>query len=345
MDFLPRIIGVLCAGFFVGLSGCGAPIITADDVVLAPGQAGKFVISIDRRYGKAKVRGAEVEFLVNGQRIGRAVTDARGMAILRSRVPASASAYTVRAKANGEAAQGRGRVFQWEPSRTAVAIDIDETISATDYGSLFLTELDTDSPPLDYSPVAVRAMSSHYGIVYLSARPRWLHEKTRVWLASHGFPEGPILHASRFEACLKQEQYKREMLAEFRREFPNLLIGIGDRGIDERAYGANNMLTVILDNTSRSFADHCVVLSDWRQIEEFFLRHRGQLCDATRLRGIIRANHMNLRHLFEDRHRRDADVSVAAASPGPASASQSPPQPAGPPAARTRSNGRTARGD
>lgn len=311
---------VSAMGLLAVLSGCGAPIITTDDVVMSPGQAAKFAISIDRQYGKGKIAGAEVDFLVNGRKVAQATTDRRGMAVVRAQVPERADRYAVVARHKDQTVRGHGRIFQWDSDRTAVAIDIDETISATHYGSLFLTELDTRSPAIDYSPAAVRSMHAHYGIVYLSSRPRWLHEKTRVWLEAHGFPPGPILHASRFEACLKQEKYKRELLAEFKQEFPNLLIGIGDKGVDERAYGANRMLTVIYANGSRGFQEHCIVLPDWRRIEEFFIQHRATLCEAGRLKAVIYANNMRLRPFFEKPADSAATALVAADAP-----SQSPP--------------------
>jgi len=317
-----RSTGLLLPTILLAISGCGMPIITADDVVMAPGQSARFVMSIDRRFGKTGVAGADVEFIVNGKRIGVAKTDADGMASIRGEVPEPASSYVVRATIGQENLRAQGRIFQWDPSRTAVAIDVDETISATDYGSLFLTDLDYESPHIEYSPTAVQAMAAHYGIVYLSARPRWLHEKTRVWLEVHGLPPGPILHASRFEACWKQEEYKRAMLADFKREFPNLLVGVGDKDVDERAYGDNHMLTVILQQgPATTYREHCVVLPGWRKIESFFTANRESLADANRLRAIIHANNMDLRTFFNGHELQDTDPATLVAADSAAVAS------------------------
>jgi hypothetical protein len=298
-SMLQRITGFVVVASFVAVAGCGAPVITADDVVVAPGQAGRFVVSLDRQFGKASVGGAEVEILVDGKRVGTATTDSNGVATIHAPVDGSSSTYAVRAKAGNEVAQGRGRIFNWNSSRTAVAIDVDDTISATDYGSLFMTDLDTTSPHVDHSPAAVQAMAPHYGIVYLSARPRWLHEKTKVWLDEHGFPPGPILHASRFEACWQQERYKRDMVNEFQQKFPNLLVGVGDKDVDDRAYGDNQMLGVILEKSPNGYRDHCVVLPDWQQIQEFFVENQNTLTDANRLQQMIHANNGQLRSHFE----------------------------------------------
>lgn len=312
------------------LAGCGRAVMTTDDVVVAPGQPAKFVVSLDRQYMKASIAGAEVSFYVNNRLIGRAATDGNGVAEIRARVGTMADSYIARGVVDRESVAGRGRIFHWDGSRTAVAIDVDETISMTDYGQLFLTDLDTVSPPLEYSPAAVRSMQHDFEIVYLSARPRWLHEKTKVWLDRHGFPPGPILHASRFEACFHQERYKREMLTEFRREFPNLLIGVGDKSVDDRAYGDNRMLTVILDDSENGYRSHCVVLPEWRSVRRFFERYRDSLADARRLSAVIHANGMNLRSLFQNPQAgppTNAGVQASEMTAAPPAADPQPPHP------------------
>jgi hypothetical protein len=309
-------IWILCAAatWLFAIGGCGKSVITADDVILAPGQPAQFVMSLDRQIGKASVTGAEVEFRVEGRSVGRAKTDSNGVATVRADIEGRPTTYSVRARIDQEVVQSRGRIFHWDHRRTAVAVDVDDTISETDYGALFLTDLDTTSPHFEHSPQAVQAMASHFTIVYLSARPRWLHEKTKVWLDAHGFPPGPILHASRFEACFHQERYKREMLAEFQQSFPNLLIGVGDKTVDDLAYGHNRMLAVILEKQSDGYRDHCVVLPDWRRVEEFFIEHRESLANASRLQRFIHASNMNLRSYFEPS---ESYLSAAAGSQEP----------------------------
>lgn len=310
-----RMTGLVLLGSCAAWCGCGAPVITADDVVMAPGQPARFEMSLDRQFGKASVVGADVEFLVDGKRVGSAQTDGNGVATLRAEVPGHASAYTVRARVGSEVVESRGRIFPWNGSRTAVAVDVDETISATDYGALFLTDVDTTSPHLEHSPDAVRAIAAHYDIVYLSARPRWLHEKTKLWLDAHGFPPGPILHAAKFEACFQQEYYKREMLKEFQREFPNLLIGVGDKDVDERAYGDNRMLGVILEQSANGYGNGCIVKPDWQGVQEFFVNHRESLTDAQRLRQMIHSNNGELRSYFENAPQYSSSGTMAAGRP------------------------------
>ena len=308
------------------LSGCGKPFLTTEDVIVTPGQPARFVVFLDREYMKASIEGAKVSFTVDHKPVGEAVTDRDGVASIEAVLDGGSNRYEAPAVIGNDQVRKIGRIFHWDASRTAVAIDVDETISWTDYGQLFLTALDTVSPALAHSPEAVRAMQTAYQIVYLSARPRWLHEKTRVWLKEHGFPPGPILHASKFEACMHQERYKRDMLAEFQRSYPNLLIGVGDKEVDDRAYGANRMLTIILGKPEEQYRAHCVVFEDWRGIERFFADHRDTLCDAGRLAATIQAHNMNLRPLFEQPA---ATLALSQAGPGrgfPAKSSATPPQ-------------------
>lgn len=137
-----------------------------------------------------------------------------------------------------------------------------------------------------------------------------------------------MLHAEKFEACLKQEEYKQRMLAEFQARFPNLLIGIGDKDVDDRAYGANSMLAVILDKSPTNYREHCIVFNDWREIQGFFTAQKPNLCDPVRLAGLIQTNQMRLRPLFDFPAEQLARQTVAAPSlpMRPATPASPPPQ-------------------
>jgi hypothetical protein len=226
-------------------------------------------------------------------------TQSDGMGTVTAVVPAGATHYEVRAQVGGQTVSRTGRIFQWRLDRTIVAVDLDETISHTQYSDLFITDLDLSSRPFEYAPAALQGIAGNgFQLLYVSARPRWLHTKTRKWLDGHRFPPGPILHADRFEACLKQTQYKQDMLAAFRDRFPNTLIGIGDKDADDQAYGANNMLALILGRSRSSYGGHSVVVEDWRAIERFFKSFGGRLRNPVLLARVIEKNGDGLRDLF-----------------------------------------------
>jgi hypothetical protein len=292
-------IYLLETGVLAGiLGGCGGLAVTTEDVVVTPGQPAQFVVFLDRQYLKTSVPNANVTVSAGGKTVGQTTTNADGVATITAPLEGAPTQYEARAALGDQRAGKVGRIFNWDPRRTAVAIDVDDTISHTDYLQLFLTDVDNVSPALAHSVQALHAMRNDFQIVYISARPRWLHEKTRLWLSHHDFPPGPILHASKFEACMHQAAYKRAILADFQRSYPNLLIGIGDKDADEIACGDNRMLTVILGGSRNAYKPHCVVLRNWQEVGKFFAEHRKRLVDAASLASTIQACGMNLRPLF-----------------------------------------------
>src|SRR6185295_16578473 len=97
--------------------------------------------------------------------------------------------------ANSESPRAEARVFELHRNRVMIALDIDKTIAQTEYKQLILKPEDEDSDPVKGSRPALQHLSKYYGIIYVTARPRFLLEKTRQWLAEKEFPEGPVVIA------------------------------------------------------------------------------------------------------------------------------------------------------
>jgi hypothetical protein len=132
-------------------------------------------------------------------------------------------------------------------------------------------------------------LARDFEIVYLTARPQFLADKTRVWLAAHGFPDGPLLTAPSWRATLRQERYKRRALARLREQLPNLLIGVGDKMRDVRAYLANHMLAIHIDvqGEASSSDSRAITVRDWNDIRRLFEANRALLVTPQRLRQLL----------------------------------------------------------
>jgi len=77
---------------------------------------------------------------------------------------------------------------------------------------------------------------------------------------------------------IKYKTLKRTMLANLRRRWPNLLIGIGNEPLDAEAYGANGMLALIVNPSRKhAFGLHAIVLGDWASVGRFFELNRETL--------------------------------------------------------------------
>ncbi|HOB75366.1 MAG TPA: hypothetical protein PKG54_12675 [Phycisphaerae bacterium] len=283
------------------LAGCGWHAITANDVITLDGQQATLTAYVRRAYGPSlhlDIPGARVQFRVDGKVVATAVTDKDGRAVAHA--PISPDSQTVEAytRLKKDHLRASAPIYRWSLDKTVIAVDLDETISATRYSDLFIAPLD-GSPPIQGAREALWALSKDYQILYFSARPEFLQDKTRQWLRDNGFPPAPYLGADRFAACLDQTGHKRRMLVDMKQRWPNLLIGIGDKRVDDKAYGAADMLTFIVNpRPIGSYSQRCVMVKDWPSLQAFFKAHRERLTRPAELAGIIRQNGDQLRPFF-----------------------------------------------
>lgn len=176
------------------LGGCGRFVLTADDVVCIPGQDVLFVAQLDREtiWGLRKaVEDCPVVFALDEQPIGTARTDEEGRARLASQVADIPETARVRVTvpSHPELAAATGRVRHWSADRVIIAVDIDHTISNTDLDELLFEPRDIASAPLPNSVATLHELAKHFELMYVTARPRFLLEKTRDWLAQHHYPD------------------------------------------------------------------------------------------------------------------------------------------------------------
>lgn len=168
--------------------------------------------------------------------------------------------------------------------RVGVIIDVDETISMTDYPSLIFGARTDKSKPYDRARNVLTNLSRQFDIIYLTARPQWLTGHTRKWLKDKGFPPGPVLTTARMVDVYWPGSFKKRVIAALRSISPNLLIGIGDRHTDAEAYAANGMLALVVNpRRSAVYPEHAEVLKDWSAIEAFFEEHVAVLRDPQAL--------------------------------------------------------------
>lgn len=173
--------------------------------------------------------------------------------------------------------------------RTAIVLDIDETLSHTDYFDLILQTGRERSRPVRGAREALGELAEHFDLVYLTSRPTYLLPDTANWLEQNGFPPGPVYTADRVAELLNVRRYKTRYLAELQKRHPNACIGIGDRSSDARAYRASGMISIIVNPDGDShFSSHDVVLRSWADVAGFFEANAGFLGDLQRIRSAVR---------------------------------------------------------
>jgi hypothetical protein len=157
-----------------------------------------------------------------------------------------------------------GRVFTWPADSPILVTDVDHTIS--DLPQLLVPfTANEDTPPLPGAVEALQEMSRDYRIVYLTARNHCLYNKTRDWLRLHGFPEGPLFSRG-CAATQSVVTFKREVIADLRKRFPNVAVGVGDRAGDAEAYLANGLKTILINpKKPHKLPPQVVVVGSWAE--------------------------------------------------------------------------------
>ncbi len=179
-------------------------------------------------------------------------------------------------------------------NRPIVVVDIDETLSITDYNSVLMGVGGDDSQPLPFAREGMRRLAANFDIIYLTARPQSSANATQRWLRSHGFPEGPLFTAPNVGDFLLQTSFKRQALAKIRSHWPQLLIGIGDKPTDADAYRSNGMLALVVNPwRDRTYRDDELIFRDWSSLDAFFQKNHATLSHTEKLRRAVVTKQFN----------------------------------------------------
>ncbi|MBN1845603.1 MAG: hypothetical protein JW810_07965 [Sedimentisphaerales bacterium] len=173
-----------------------------------------------------------------------------------------------------------------------VIVDLDKTIVADGFHAVLLG----NPEPADHSPPVMQRLAQTHTIVYLTHRPDYFSKKSKTWIEQHGFPPGPVLLSSLSGFLKGSEAFKSERIAELRRRFTRLEIGIGDKFSDALAYHQNVLkayLLVQLPSSSRredweslladleTLPPEIQVVRDWHQIDAALFRQASYPPAAT----------------------------------------------------------------
>jgi hypothetical protein len=183
--------------------------------------------------------------------------------------PGASQLYRVTAtfagSAHHEVARSVGRLFVWPKNSPILITDVDHTISDLSELKVPFTA-DERIPPLPGAVKALRELALTYRIIYLTARDEILYEKTRAWLEKKGFPEGPVFCRD-FHLGDKQEAFKQRFIAEFKKRYPSVSVGVGDQPSDAHAYLSNGLTAFLIAPKDSSTAPKgAVVVRSWREV-------------------------------------------------------------------------------
>lgn len=286
-------------------AGCQKPCICVSDGVTTP--AGDVVLSasVDRHPDPDRtvgIPGVDVTFFHKDRPLGAARTDALGQARLTCVLPPGVTRFRTEARVGDETVSGEGEVFAWPPGRTVIICDIDGTISNTHYRELVFDADDRASKPIADSAQVLTELSRRFGLIYLTARPAFLREKTRRWLDAHGFPPAPLISAPTLSQSITPQTFKAMKIHELQEALGDIRIGIGDAKSDSEAYAMENLLTIMIDhNDENLFRSHAIVMQDWNMLRDFINANREVLEDPARIHAAIDRQEPILRPILKYR--------------------------------------------
>lgn len=294
--WLVRLTAVVVPGVLV--AGCGRAVLTVEDIAYVPDRPTIFVAQLERETGLGMRDGLEnevVTFSLDGVALGEARTDDEGRAqfVHRFELAAGSKVFTTAAAVGHERLEVERPIHHWRADTIIVVVDVDNTVSRTDYGTLLTEEVDTESEPVAGAREVLWQLDEHYELLYLTARPRFLLDTTREWLARHEFPAAPIVTTASVSDVFDQAETKRELLRVRKELWPHLLIGIGDKEADIEAYSSLGMLGIVLGPPAEAPPErpNVIMLENWPAIGRFFAQHRETLRDPERLRDVVGQQH------------------------------------------------------
>lgn len=218
-----------------------------------------------RRRGVANCR---VSFQWDNKTLGQAVTDERGRAALLWQAPKIGD-YLISVSTAGNkpytSAKDRLLCSVRPKGKRTLIVDIDNTLAVT--RDWYFIDDFTNAPIVPGAQESLTALSQRYSIVYLTARMLRHRRQTLQWLASRGFPRNPAVFLQLDDyPSYNQEKYKTESIARLRKKCSRFIAGVGDKESDGKAYLANEMRAIIIDDKEET--GNFEYVSSWPEVEQ-----------------------------------------------------------------------------
>lgn len=275
-----------------GVPSCSPPTLMVENSVVQSNRNTEIVGYVHRKPMfpfLQDVKGESVTFTVDRQDVGLAMTDDDGKAELAGGIPPSdETTVSARAKVGLHDLHASATAFHWRPDRVIIVVDIDNTIYHSDDIKAFIKTEEPKLRPIKDSRETLTRLAERYEILYVTARPRRLLEGTRKTLQDDGFPLGPVFTSAGVTANLQIVKSKRDNIMRVKKDWPNVLIGIGNRATDAEAYGECGMLAIIVrPEAEESHRSHAVFMPTWENIARFFEANNEELSNAAPLNSVI----------------------------------------------------------
>ena len=111
---------------------------------------------------------------------------------------------------------------------------------------------------------------------------------TKLHYAEHGYPRGPVLTSPGVTENIHIAEHKLANITNVKKDWPLVLIGIGNKASDAQAYGQCKMLSIIVrPQKEEDHGNHSIFMPSWLAIAKFFEANLETLADAGKLDALI----------------------------------------------------------
>lgn len=210
------------------------------------------------------------------------------------------------------------------PDRAVILVQVDGTVSQATNLTMFRGKANDQIPVVDGAALALRTLSQHYQLVYLTGLDETFTSKFRDWLTLRQVPRAPVVFWDLFSRSLSHATYMEQLVTRLKRELPQVSVGIGAQPGDGSLFVAQGMAAVVLGASSSELPDEVLGARRWEEaLVHVALIHRaGALVRevASRDRARSEAARAELSLLgrpglgYVHRFRSDADPNVATAA-------------------------------
>jgi hypothetical protein len=256
-----RVCGAWVFISIVLLAGCGGITETfvgsdegylfyAADAITPPGR--EVTLTARLQYGTflRDLEEHQITFLLNGKEYAKTLTGDEGIARASFRPEATGNYQfkvhaPTREKDDGQKIELADLFVACRERDVPIAvIDLDRTIVASSFKEVLMG----DPQPMPDSARVLQRLAADHTLIYLTHRPDYFGTKSKRWIRNHNYPLGPLYLSEAGEFFDGSSDFKTAKLKEFRREFPNLRIGIGDKISDIESYLRVKMRPIMIVN-------------------------------------------------------------------------------------------------
>jgi len=220
------------------------------------------------------VSNAKVSFFAGNKILGEARTNHQGKAYLRVKNPGLGT-HIFMAHFGGRyglADSTANMTITVAKENTPILIsDIDHTISDASATEVVILPYRLIRQ-LPGANKILKDLELDYQIVYLTARDDTFILKTKKWLDYLNFPKAPVYFwdfGSTDGVPSDHGDYKSSVIKKLKNSFSNILVGVGDKPHDIRAYLENDLKAFYIGKEERdTIPSEAIIVDSWDEIQE-----------------------------------------------------------------------------